>query len=1466
MEKFSQFGILWHWETIMTKIISALILSSALIGCSQDSSNNQTEYSDGSQQFIVNMSKLSIGDLLVTPDVLEFGEVGGRVKEKTIKLTLKNPTTSAIPLAFVFTPSPGFSVKINRCPTEILAKKSCDITLAFNTRNLFNGEYSTGAEINTVALPMTAEVIDQPDPSSSGQPELKLAFKDKTFAEPDSVPYRTIVLSNIGTGNLTLSLDDMLPEYTIRLNRCSSVLKPKASCEIQVFQKGYRQNQPSADPIIVMDQTLDSETGTQTPTENVVYTPVWENPPAPTIEPCVGQVAVTQILVDCKKSNNSPVSKSLCSHFTPETGYYQSPAGEAPVPEVISGGVLYSTCSAGDTVKSNSRVVCDTEYYDNGAYQCPQRVYLAEWRDAENNLSRCGGTHTVDKVLDRCYEQHGDQQTVANEKCSGITPPTMVIKSPEELVPELVSIPNGTEQMICYEGATLPVLLSRTCIGDSFDTGRDCDIWNQSPNSLEAVANFTRTGPIATYDDAVRGVSPLSNNKVVFIRTDRKDGVGLYTTDMESSVITKLTSPIPQNNLLFPISTNSKYIYWGDDAEGWNIWETDGTQVGTKKIKTLFPSGRVEPYSAINAPQYFYKSGNYYFFSVTQYNTSGEHTGYGLVRTDGSVGGTGYFALQGGVNATIPTGLMGYNEGSGEVMFCARIAASPASIGHIRFNGSTFAPMYTFSNGGGTYCVPNNYTSEQVGNFTFFARAIDTQGKELAIFNRSNSTINNIDFWAGASPNNGFDIETNLNNKRMIVLGSDLIVYAKRDATTGFELYKVSTAGAVTLLKNINETANASSFIENMTLFNNRVYFFANNGSGSKMYRTDGTPTGTIVVPGQESTGSYMSKMFVFNNRLYFFNQGYYGATGAEVCSLNTSEAMSCFDINPGSGSSLSSIDWESATIAGSYLYFTASDGTGKSLFRISMSNTVEKVIDNKGRNLSFTTDIAKSPTRRPLIGYGFGINHFFGAVTHPDYSGTTSLFEQVGLSGQFFKAVDGYENSGTVFNQFPIFGGLGLDLSTDTTKGREFGYVNKNIFNIVNYFSGATGGVNFKGIPFKNEIIFKANNRMLRSYDGESFSSVNNTYSPGNIFKDFTIGGRGFVDSPLSLLTMGSDSGNSAVGTELFSYDGNNNQLFSDLTPTTPPTAEDEAFCASQFNGITCVMSGGNRCEWIGLPIGTCSPKTVIGSSTYIDSVRAEKYTYMIGNTNKIYKINNEDSSVTEIPSAIQLSANTKLLVGKNDIYFYSTGLYIVKVNKETNAVFNTNTSATFGVGTSVVEMADGKFIYINGSTIRVNPGGMATSSSSSIIAQGGTFPSGRNELFPIVDSNGEVSRALFFYNVSGQGTEVWTTDGTSAGTYPVTYFSGIEGFDLQSIVGAVQVYKNNIYFLANNAGAGWELWTSNGTVEGTKMLPESIVGSESRYDNTKTPVVVEGGGVYMLGWDDNKLLQYYRYRPEAE
>jgi len=183
--------------------------------------------------------------------------------------------------------------------------------------------------------------------------------------------------------------------------------------------------------------------------------------------------------------------------------------------------------------------------------------------------------------------------------------------------------------------------------------------------------------------------------------------------------------------------------------------------------------------------------------------------------------------------------------------------------------------------------------------------------------------------------------------------------FSADDGVSGIELWKSDGTERGTLRVkdiNINPNSSASSSPRGFTVFNNALYFSADDGgSGRELWRTDGTEGGTVqvkdIAPGSGFIGgiqvplsSSPSGLTVFNNALYFAaDDGVHGVELWKTDGTGTGTVL-VTDINPTTGASSSPRGF---TVFNNALYFAADDGAhGVELWKTDVAGSTVLVKD----------------------------------------------------------------------------------------------------------------------------------------------------------------------------------------------------------------------------------------------------------------------------------------------------------------------------------------------------------------------------------------------------------------------------------------------------------------------------------------------------------------------------------------
>ncbi|HBL29684.1 MAG TPA: hypothetical protein DD490_22850, partial [Acidobacteria bacterium] len=109
-----------------------------------------------------------------------------------------------------------------------------------------------------------------------------------------------------------------------------------------------------------------------------------------------------------------------------------------------------------------------------------------------------------------------------------------------------------------------------------------------------------------------------------------------------------------------------------------------------------------------------------------------------------------------------------------------------------------------------------------------------------------------------------------------------------------------------------------------------------------------------------------------------------------------------------------------------------------------------------------------------------------------------------------------------------------------------------------------------------------------------------------------------------------------------------------------------------------------------------------------------------------------------------------------------------------------------------------------------------------------------------------------LYFFSPNGSWG-LWRTDGSAAGTVLVRQFADQEN-PIQSTRFGLTVSAERLFFIADDGVHGRELWTSDGTAEGTRMVLDLYPGAASGVPGGPTagsPLTAAGGKLYFSGND---------------
>lgn len=271
--------------------------------------------------------------------------------------------------------------------------------------------------------------------------------------------------------------------------------------------------------------------------------------------------------------------------------------------------------------------------------------------------------------------------------------------------------------------------------------------------------------------------------------------------------------------------------------------------------------------------------------------------------------------------------------------------------------GAINYPFYTDGTTDNSSNIIDNVTGlTAMTTGTAFSNAVmNGEGHFLASFNSvgtgSFSRITKAGFnsplcnaYGNLSVLTGFE---NSQLSRQVVLNNQILfapnIVAAGNAT-GIELYK-SDGATISLVKNINTTAASSSQPSELTVLNSLCFFTADDGTGKKLWKTDGTNAGTVpyINLGTSTTIANPSGLEVFGNDLvYAANPN--SNTGNELYKTDGSGNVTL--IKDIATTLLASSNPREITVLGNWIYFSADNGsTGRELWRSDGTNAGTQLI-----------------------------------------------------------------------------------------------------------------------------------------------------------------------------------------------------------------------------------------------------------------------------------------------------------------------------------------------------------------------------------------------------------------------------------------------------------------------------------------------------------------------------------------
>ncbi len=305
----------------------------------------------------------------------------------------------------------------------------------------------------------------------------------------------------------------------------------------------------------------------------------------------------------------------------------------------------------------------------------------------------------------------------------------------------------------------------------------------------------------------------LKVNENLYFSANNND-IELYKINLMSNNI-EIVKDINPNGYSYPrvFENVADILYFSadDGVHGRELWRSDGTESGTVMVKDINPNGDSYLGSFVNI------NGILYFTAIDGTN------GRELWRSNGTETGT-------------------------------------VMVKDINSNGSS-NPQYLTNVNGTLYFRADSglgnklYKSDGTANGTVVVKNINPlllTNVDGTLFFTANDGVHGRELWKSDGTEAGTVMVKDINqngdsNPYDLIEVNGILYFIADDGVHGKELYKSDgTANGTVMLKDINPNGDSNPY--NLTEINGVLYFIADDGTGKKLWRSDGTTIGTMVV------------------------------------------------------------------------------------------------------------------------------------------------------------------------------------------------------------------------------------------------------------------------------------------------------------------------------------------------------------------------------------------------------------------------------------------------------------------------------------------------------------------------------------------------------------------------------------------------------------------------------------------
>jgi ELWxxDGT repeat protein/VCBS repeat-containing protein len=942
-------------------------------------------------------------------------------------------------------------------------------------------------------------------------------------------------------------------------------------------------------------------------------------------------------------------------------------------------------------------------------------------------------------------------------------------------------------------------------------------------------------------------------NTLFFQAYDATNGYELWKSDGTAAGTGLLKDIMPgggSSSLDHFTSSGGKLYFTADDGvHGNELWVSDGTAAGTFQIKDINLGA-----SASNAAN-LYSAGGKLIFTAND----GAH-GTQLYATDGTAAGTHVLAVTGYSSSNYITFhnqfyFVATDPSGGRAIFTTdgtdvtKLAHLSSFSGKFYNLGSTLifqgndgthgSGLYTFDGTTTTFtgAIPGGLNQPVVSNGKLFFVSYDAAtGYELWV---SDGTAAGTHITADINPGS---YDANITN--ISAVGTGVVFTATRPDVGTEVFFSDGTQAGTGLLSDVNATGNHSPYLNfgsNFFAAGGKVYFAADdNIHGYELWVGDGTAAGTHMVTdlvvGASSSGP--QSFYSFGGKIYYTaddgvnGRQLYVSDGTAAGTLRLSSASLSQPINDSHDFFTlgGHLYYYGYAPAGGYAIFTT-DGTVSGTTSVTPVNYIATAPITLGGSIVFYGNDGIHPT---------GLYSFNGTAL--SFVAAVSDYEEPVVSGGklFFRSNDGGNGS-----ELWVYDGTSVHLTADINPG-SYDASPTNITSLGN------GSVVFSAYnPTTGTELYVSDGTVAGT---KLVSDVNPTGNHGpylSINSDiYAAGGRGFFAADDGIhgnelwVGDGTVAGSHMVTDAIIGASGINPSSFYAFGGKIYYTADDGV------NGRQLYVSDGTaagtlRLSSAGLdqPINDSHDFFTLGGHLYY-------YGYAAAGGYAIFTTDGTVAGTTSVTN-VNYIATVPIALGGSIVFYGNDGTH-------PNGLYSFNgTALNFIAAVSDYEepVASGSNLFF-----RSNDGGNGSElwvyDGTSVHLTADINP-GNYDATPLgITSLGNGSVVFTAYSPS-TGYEVYVSNGTAAGTTLIADVNttGNHGVYL-SINSDIYATGTKGFFAADDGIHGNELWVGDGTVAGSHMVTDAVIGASGINPSS---FYAFGGKIYYTADDGVNGRQLY-------